>query len=75
MDKVFLPSPVDVVLRIGKWFSQDNLLRDIWISTYRVSAGWLLSALLALPLGLFPGFHFIPSGLARVRQQLQALDD
>jgi hypothetical protein len=31
--KVFLPSPVDVVLRTGKWFSQDKLLNDIWIST------------------------------------------
>ena len=57
MDKVFLPSPVDVVLRVGKWFSQDNLLRDIWISTYRVSVGWLLSALIALPLGLFIGAY------------------
>ena len=57
MDKVFLPSPVDVVLRIGKWFSEDNLLRDMWISTYRVSAGWLLSAVIALPLGLFIGAY------------------
>jgi NitT/TauT family transport system permease protein len=57
VDKVFLPSPVDVLARIGKWFNQDNLLRDIWISTYRVSVGWLLSALIALPLGLFIGTY------------------
>ena len=57
VDKVFLPSPVDVLARIGKWFSQDNLLRDIWISTYRVSTGWALSAILALPLGLFIGTY------------------
>jgi NitT/TauT family transport system permease protein len=57
MDKVFLPSPGDVVTRIGTWFSQDNLLRDIWISTYRVTAGWLLSAVIALPLGLFIGTY------------------
>ena len=57
VDKIFLPSPADVVARIGKWFSQDNLLHDIWISTYRVSAGWLLSALIALPLGLFIGAY------------------
>lgn len=52
MDKVFLPSPKDVLVRIGTWFSEDNLLRDIWISTYRVSAGWLLSAVIALPLAV-----------------------
>lgn len=57
MDKVFLPSPKDVLVRIGTWFSEDNLLRDMWISTYRVSTGWLLSALIALPLGLFIGTY------------------
>ena len=57
VDKIFLPSPADVVARIAKWFSQDNLLHDIWISTYRVSAGWLLSAVIALPLGLFIGAY------------------
>jgi NitT/TauT family transport system permease protein len=57
MDKVFLPSPKDVLVRIGTWFSEDNLLRDIGISTYRVSTGWLLSALIALPLGLFIGAY------------------
>jgi NitT/TauT family transport system permease protein len=57
VDKVFLPSPLNVLARIGKWFSQDSLLRDIWISTYRVSVGWLLSAVIALPLGLFIGTY------------------
>ena len=57
MDKVFLPSPKDVLVRIGTWFSEDNLLRDIGISTYRVSTGWLLSAVIALPLGLFIGTY------------------
>ncbi len=57
MDKVFLPSPQDVVIRIATWLTQGNLQRDIWVSTYRVTAGWLLSALLALPLGLFIGTY------------------
>jgi NitT/TauT family transport system permease protein len=57
VDKVFLPSPGEVLTRIGTWFSQDSLLRDIWISTYRVTAGWLLSAVIALPLGLFIGTY------------------
>ena len=57
VDKVFLPSPPNVIARIAKWFSQDNLLQDIWVSTYRVTAGWLLSAVIALPLGLFIGTY------------------
>ena len=57
VNKVFLPSPWDVIVRIGTWFSRDRLLGDIWISTYRVTVGWLLSALLALPLGLFIGTY------------------
>ena len=57
VDRVFLPSPGDVVARIANWFSGDNLLQDIWVSTYRVTAGWLLSAVIALPLGLFIGTY------------------
>lgn len=57
VDRVFLPSPADVVARVAKWFGQENLLQDIWVSTYRVTVGWLLSALIALPLGLFIGTY------------------
>lgn len=57
MDKVFMPSPPDVITRIHSWFMEDNLIGDAWISIYRVSAGFLLSALLALPLGLMIGTY------------------
>lgn len=57
VDKVFLPSPKDVTVRIWTWLQNDHLLNDIWISTYRVTAGWLLSALIALPLGLLIGTY------------------
>ncbi len=57
VDKVFLPSPKDVTIRIWTWLQNDHLLSDIWISTYRVTAGWLLSALIALPLGLLIGTY------------------
>ena len=33
MDKVFLPSPQDVLRRLSTWFTRDQLQRDIWIST------------------------------------------
>lgn len=55
MDKVFMPSPVDVFNRLLQWYAEDDLLSDIWISVYRVTSGFMLSALIALPLGLMIG--------------------
>ena len=55
VNRVFPPGPLDVVRRIGTWYSDDNLLADAGISCYRVVAGWALSALIALPLGLYIG--------------------
>lgn len=52
---VFLPGPDKVVLRIITWATEDDLLGDAAISTLRVVAGWALSALIAVPLGLFIG--------------------
>ena len=52
---VFLPSPDKVVMRIGNWAMEDDLLGDAAISTLRVVSGWALSALLAVPLGLLIG--------------------
>jgi NitT/TauT family transport system permease protein len=55
VDAVFLPGPRKVLARIGSWAAQDDLLGDTAISVMRVVAGWALSALIALPLGLFIG--------------------
>ncbi len=55
LSKVFLPSPLAVWTRFLRWLSTDRLLADVGISLYRVMAGWALSALFALPLGLFIG--------------------
>jgi NitT/TauT family transport system permease protein len=57
INKVFLPGPLDVALRLGRWYAEDDLAGDIGISTYRVVAGWALSALIALPLGLYIGTY------------------
>lgn len=56
-DKVFLPSPLDVLHRLENWYGQDGLMDDVWISIFRVTAGFVLSALLAVPLGLFIGSY------------------
>ncbi|WP_341676267.1 ABC transporter permease [Niveibacterium sp. SC-1] len=57
VERVFLPAPQDVVTRIVTWWRDDNLAGDIGISVYRVVAGWALSALIALPLGLMIGSY------------------
>jgi NitT/TauT family transport system permease protein len=55
VDAVFLPGPRKVLERIASWALQDDLARDTGISVMRVVAGWALSALIALPIGLFIG--------------------
>lgn len=52
---VFLPGPGRVLERIGTWAADDGLPADVAVSVMRVVAGWALSALIALPLGLFIG--------------------
>jgi NitT/TauT family transport system permease protein len=55
VDPVFLPGPVKVLARLGTWAQEDDLIGDMAISTWRVVAGWALSAAIALPLGLCIG--------------------
>ncbi len=55
VDPVFLPGPSAVLARFWRWATEDELLADIAISTWRVVAGWALSAVIALPLGLAIG--------------------
>jgi NitT/TauT family transport system permease protein len=57
VDKVFMPGPMDVVSRIYIWFTDDGLTNDMWISTYRVVAGFSLSAVIAFPIGLMIGTY------------------
>ena len=55
VNPVFLPAPGKVLARVVTWAMEDDLLGDAAISTLRVVTGWALSALIALPLGLFIG--------------------
>ena len=55
VSKIFLPGPVDVYKRVVLWASREKLLNDAGISIYRVSVGWLLSAVIAIPLGIMIG--------------------
>ncbi|WP_229678674.1 ABC transporter permease [Silvimonas amylolytica] len=52
---VFLPGPMQVAERLAQWWTDDNLGTDMAISAWRVCAGWALSLVVALPLGLLIG--------------------
>ena len=56
-NEIFLPKPWSVMTRIATWWQEDALWDDITISISRVMGGFLLSALIALPLGLLIGSY------------------
>jgi len=53
---LFLPSPLDVVHSFSDWL-HNGLLDDAFISIYRVVMGFLLGAIIAVPLGLYIGAY------------------
>ncbi len=55
IDTIFLPSPLDVGKAFISLWSKGFLLEDVWASFARVSIGFILSALVALPLGILMG--------------------
>ena len=57
LDPVFLPAPLQVLTKSWTWLTETGLLDDMGISIYRVVTGFLISAVIALPLGLFIGSY------------------
>ena len=55
VNTVFLPTPERVWNTARGFFNDDNLWLDVKSSVIRVTAGFLLSAILALPIGLWLG--------------------
>ncbi|MDO8903867.1 ABC transporter permease [Hydrogenophaga sp.] len=55
LDPTFLPAPLQVLNKTWTWITETGLMEDMGISIYRVVAGFLLSAVIALPLGLMIG--------------------
>lgn len=57
VDPIFLPTPPLVIDSAWEWLRDGDLLGDIGISVYRVVTGFLMSAVLALPLGVLIGTY------------------
>ncbi|HZS89543.1 MAG TPA: ABC transporter permease [Chloroflexota bacterium] len=51
----FLPSPTTVVAALWTMLTQDNFIVDIWASTYRIFLGFIISAIVGVPLGILIG--------------------
>lgn len=62
VDQIFLPTPLMVVRNFISSVSQSTLLDDMYISIYRITMGFILAALLGIPLGILAGtFKFAES--------------
>ena len=56
---IFLPSPAAVWGEFTRQISEGILVEDMTASLYRIMAGWMLSTLIALPIGILMGsFRF-----------------
>lgn len=55
VDPVFLPSPALVLQTMGDLFRDPVIWSDLWVSFVRVTIGFALSALVALPVGILIG--------------------
>lgn len=55
IDSIFLPSPADVIEATAGLWSKGYLAKDIITSFTRVSLGFILSAIVAIPLGILMG--------------------
>ena len=54
---LFLPSPSQVLSRLGELWASGQLMADMGISIYRITLGFLISTALALPIGILIGSY------------------
>lgn len=55
LDSTFLPSPLDVIHAFQRLWSKDYLIQDSLSSFTRVITGFILSAIVAIPVGILMG--------------------
>ena len=54
---LFLPSPGQVLARLGELWASGQLFVDMGISIYRITLGFLISTVIALPIGILIGSY------------------
>ena len=54
---LFLPSPGQVLSRLGTLWASGQMMTDMGISIYRISLGFLISTVVALPIGILIGSY------------------
>ncbi|TGQ08615.1 ABC transporter permease [Mesorhizobium sp. M2E.F.Ca.ET.166.01.1.1] len=52
---IFLPSPASVATQLAKLWADGTLLTDLEASIYRISVGFLIASVLAIPIGVLIG--------------------
>lgn len=52
---LFLPPPAEIVTTAVDLFTEFGLVQDIWASVARVSAGFVVAAIIGVPLGILMG--------------------
>ncbi|HEY8240210.1 MAG TPA: ABC transporter permease [Kiritimatiellia bacterium] len=55
VNKVFLPHPAQVAETAKQFLFEPRFWQDVWVSVWRVTAGFLLATAIALPLGILMG--------------------
>ena len=63
INPVFVPSPAKVWAAARGFLGDENLWLDVKVSVGRVTAGFLLSAVLAIPVGVFMGSFKVCEGV------------
>jgi NitT/TauT family transport system permease protein len=53
--ELFLPTPSKVASTLYTMFVEQNFIADVWASTYRIMLGFLIAAVIAIPLGIAIG--------------------
>lgn len=57
VNPLFLPSPLDVVRALGEQAADGSLASDIAVSVYRITVGYLIAVVMAVPLGVLMGVN------------------
>ncbi|MFT3670549.1 ABC transporter permease [Aestuariivirga sp.] len=54
---LFLPSPLQVLARLGELWNSGQLMTDMGVSIYRITFGFIVSTIVAMPIGILIGSY------------------